>query len=80
MARGWESKSVEAQMDARADRSGTTRAPVETPEQARRRQERASLELSRKRVLKDLENATNPRYREMLERALRHLDDKVREL
>ena len=80
MARGWESKSVEAQMESAAADRKTQRGPVETPEQARRRQERASLELSRTRVLKDLETATNPRYRATLEAALQHLDDKIKSL
>jgi hypothetical protein len=42
--------------------------------------ERHSLELSRTRVLKDLDGATHPRCREQLEAALRHLDQKLAEL
>jgi len=42
--------------------------------------ERKSLELSRTRVLKDLETATNPRRRAQLEAALHHLEAKLAEL
>lgn len=80
MARGWESKSVEAQMESAAADLKQKRTPTETPEQARRRQERSSLELSRKRVLKDIEASTNARYREILVAALRHLDEKIQAL
>ena len=41
---------------------------------------RESLLMSRKRVLHDLEAAHNPRYREILRAALKHLDDKLKEL
>jgi len=36
--------------------------------------------MSRTRVLHDLEAANNPRYREILQAALKHLDDKLSEL
>jgi len=42
-----------------------------------RQRERESLELSRTRVLQDMENAANPRYRELLERSLMFLDQKL---
>jgi hypothetical protein len=42
--------------------------------------ERERLELSRTRVLHDLDTATNPRYRAMLEASLQFLDQKLAEL
>ena len=79
MSRGWESKSVESQMEEAALRRS---APKETPltaEQLRIKGERESLELSRKRVLDDLAfSVTHPRRREQLQSALRHLDEKTR--
>jgi hypothetical protein len=80
MARGWESKSVESQMEAAESRRGTAAARAKTEEQIQRERERESLELSRKRVLKDIERATHPRYRMQLEAALRHLEQRIREL
>ena len=80
MSRGWESKDVESQMEEGAAQRA---APHQTPlsqDQIRVRTERESLELSRTRVLKDLESATHPRRREQLEGALQHLNRKLAEL
>jgi hypothetical protein len=79
MARGWESKSIESQQaDAAADRG---RKAALTPEalamEARRRRE---LNLARSRVVADLERATAPAHRQMLERALADLDAKIRDV
>lgn len=76
MARGWESKSVESQMEAVADRQ--VPAPRERrPEELALERERESLELSRTRVLQDLAAASNPKYRELLERSLSFLNEKL---
>jgi hypothetical protein len=48
-----------------------------TVQQQARRREMDGLELSRARVLRDLAAATHPRHREMLEAALKHLDEKI---
>lgn len=77
MSRGWESKDVESQMEEAASRRAAAKQTPRTPEQIRIETERESLELSRKRVLGDLEAATHPRRREQLESALRHLDRKL---
>ena len=75
MARGWESKSVESQIeetDRRLDRG----APL-TPEQRRTEEKRAGLELSRRRVLHELEQARSPVRRASLEQALAFLDEEI---
>lgn len=77
MARGWESKDVESQVDAAEERARLGKLPKLTPEEAARNRERESLELSRKRVLRDIETSQNPRYRATLEAALKHLDEKI---
>jgi hypothetical protein len=78
MARGWESKSVESQIESAAEFRRTAAASAQvTAEQATRERERTSLQLSRTRVLHDLQTATHARYREQLEAALRHLDSKL---
>lgn len=80
MARGWESKSVESQIEsAQSGRPVLHRAPITAAETERNRQ-RESISLSRTRVLHDLESAHNPRYREILLAALKHLDGKLSEL
>jgi hypothetical protein len=77
MARGWESKSVESQIESAEAREALAKLPKLTPEEADRKGKRESLELSRKRVLHDIETSRNPRYRATLEAALKHLDDKI---
>ncbi len=72
MARGWESKSVEAQQDA-AEAKAPAGPPI-TPEEAARRERRATLMLARRRVLADLQSACAAAHRAMLERAVADLD------
>ena len=80
MARGWESKSVESQMEARETKRASSQRVVRPEDQIRVERERESLRLSRKRVLHDIETATHARYREQLEAALRYLDNRLQEL
>ncbi len=80
MSRGWESKDVESQMEEAALRRSATRQTPPTAEQIRLQSERQSLELSRTRVIKDIDASTNPRRREQLEAALVHLDRKLADL
>jgi hypothetical protein len=80
MARGWESKSVESQMEAAATKRAPERRSALSEEQLRVEHERESLQMSRKRVLKDIEAATHPRYRQQLEAALKHLEQRLKEL
>lgn len=77
MARGWESKSVESQIESAESRRAASAARKISAADAERIQQRDSLLLSRKRVLHDMEQAANPRYRKMLEAALKHLDQKL---
>jgi hypothetical protein len=80
MARGWESKDVESQV---ADRKTVAENPgkgPKSPEDIRKEQERRALNLSRTRILNDLEVATHPNHRKSLEAALAHLDRKIAEL
>lgn len=77
MARGWESKSVEEQVETAESRRAHSGSPRLTPEQQQRQRDRESLELSRSRVVGELASATNPRRRESLEAALKHLEEKI---
>lgn len=76
MARGWESKSVEAQQAEASEKSAKPRPPMSAEEAARWR-EQESLRLSRQRVLQQLEASTNPRHRKLLQDALADLDEKL---
>lgn len=77
MARGWESKSVESQIEAAEERAALAKLTKLTAEESERKQQRESLLLSRTRVMRDLETSKNPRSRASLEAALKHLDDKI---
>ncbi len=76
MARGWESKSVESQMDS-ATAAKTARTDQRTVEQIEKDAQRNSIMLTRTRVLHDLQTACNTRYRQQLEQALAHLDHQI---
>jgi hypothetical protein len=78
MARGWESKSVEEQQSA-ANTQVESKQRL-TPVQAARKQEREAIELSRRRVLQQLDEVQNPRHRQMLEAALAELDERLTRL
>lgn len=75
MARGWESKSVEAQQSEPFARD---RRQKETAEDRERKAKRESLELSRSRVTRELDGARTPVHRTALENALKYLDDELR--
>jgi hypothetical protein len=78
MARGWESKSVESQIeetDRRLDQGAFL-----TPEQRKIEEKRAGLELSRRRVLQEIEGTRSPVRRASLEQALSFLDEEIRKL
>jgi hypothetical protein len=77
MARGWESKSVEDQIETAEGRTSRNHAVRLTEEQIKVLRERESLELSRTRVLRDLATVTHERYREQLQSALKHLEDRL---
>jgi hypothetical protein len=80
MARGWESKDVESQVEDRKAVSEYSDKMQKNADDARKEQERRGLKLSRTRVLNDLESATNPNHRKSLEAALAHLDQKLADL
>jgi hypothetical protein len=80
MARGWESKAVESQIEEAESRPAP--GPKLRPDLAElaRRRTRESLELARKRVLHDLETSHSFRLEKMLRASLKHLDEKIAEL
>jgi hypothetical protein len=84
MARGWESKDVEAQVvestaEPKKSFSGSGHEPKSAAEQ-QREQSIKDLQLSRVRIANDLASATNANHRKSLEAALAHLDKKIAEL
>jgi len=74
MARGWESKSVEAQIDMAEVRRAVPAKGVHTTETLEVIRKKENILLSRTRVVHDLESAQNPRYKAVLSKALADLD------
>ncbi len=76
MARGWESKSVEQQQEEAT--ASQPQGKLLTPEQIADQHRLRGLELSRQRILQQLEVASNPQHRSMLESALADLDAQLK--
>jgi hypothetical protein len=75
MARGWESKSVEQQMEsAESEKESVLPRSERSPETVRKIQ---GLHLARQQVLQQLENASHERHKQMLQAALAELDRKL---
>jgi len=76
MARGFESKMVEFNQEEAA-RARSVKPPVSADERERAAKRRA-IELARTRAAADLERATVPAHRRMLEQAIAALDEQLR--
>jgi hypothetical protein len=74
MARGWESKSVEAQIDMAQAHHVTKPTNAPSTESLELIRKKETILLSRTRVVRELDNAQNPRYKAVLTKALRDLD------
>lgn len=79
MARGWESKSVEAQQDEAAARSEPGK-PRLSREAAALLREEQGLRLSLRSVAQQFERSADPRHRALLEAALADLKRKIEAL
>jgi hypothetical protein len=83
MARGWESKSVESQMEsAQSDgaRSNQQGADGNTASDKNMERERQGLLLSRAYLLHRIESSSNQRYTESLRQALDEIEQKLEHL
>jgi hypothetical protein len=80
MARGWERKDVESQVEATEAPQQKPSSGPKTPEELMREEQRKDLQLSRIRIVNDLASATHPNHRKSLEAALAHLDRKIADL
>ena len=80
MARGWESKSVEDQInerEAEAERLGKQKtSPVDIEQKTKRE----GIQLARARTAAVLESTRDERYRALLKRTLDHLDSELGKL
>ena len=73
MARGWESKDVESQIEER-ESVRAAKFKERPPEEIALERKRESLLLTRSLLVAELEATSNPRYRALKEQALAHID------
>ena len=80
MAGGWESKSVESQIEsAGSDRMASAGKRL-SPEGAEALRKKKTLLLARTRLLDQIQACQNPRHREMIERAVADLEKSLAKL
>ncbi len=81
MAKGWESKSVEEQQSLATEKPLTDedreRLSKEHKDKLRKQQ---ALNMSRARVVQQMENCTNERYKNMLQQELKFLEGELQKL
>lgn len=77
MARGWESKSVEEQIEQSNSESSANPDASVTPQERQILIKRNDLLLSRKRVVQQLAGEPNERYAEFLRRTLVALEAQI---
>jgi hypothetical protein len=80
MARGWESKSVEAQIESTESQQRASNRPHPTMDQVEAARKKNGLLLARTRVMQELSVSQHPRYRDMLNRALADLDAQLAQI
>jgi len=77
MARGWESKSVEAQIEDSDSEPNSNPEQKVSPEELQAVLKKKELALSRRHILQQLELSSNERYEELLRRTLAGLDAEI---
>ena len=80
MARGWESKSVEEQINERQAEPKFPGKHKSGRRETEQRTRRESIRLARSRTLTALESTHDERYRALLELTLAHLDSELAKL
>jgi hypothetical protein len=80
VARGWESKSVEEQINNRQAESETSGNSEPSRLEIEKKSKRESMRLARARTTTALQSTQDKRYRALLERTLEHLDSELAKL
>jgi hypothetical protein len=80
MARGWESKSVESQMETSQSERKETARPRLTPEVAAALRKKETLLLARAHLQQQMQASQHPRHRVMLQNALTDLEEQLADL
>jgi hypothetical protein len=79
MARGWESKAVEAQIEEK-ETAVAEQVKSRTVDEVQQSIELRNLELARAKVARELASSQNERYTQMLQQSLADLDKKIEAL
>ena len=80
MARGWESKAVADQIEEGESRQQQSSKTEATKEQRVLKERLDSLQLSRSRLLQQLEHARHPAHRNVLLNGLKALEREIEEV
>lgn len=79
MARGWESKAIADQIEDEESRQQQAAKGETTPEQRALKERLDSLNLSKSRLLQQLERATHPAHRNVLLNGLKAVEKEIEE-
>ena len=80
MARGWESKAVADQIEEGESRASRSSDAMVSPEERELNERRASLLLSKSRLLQQLERARHPAHRNILLNGLKAVEKELEEI
>jgi hypothetical protein len=80
MARGWESKAVEEQMEQASQSVSEAPRSPNSPEAIQRRNKLDTLRLTRSRISEQLQKARRVTHRQMLHQSLRAIEAEIEAL
>ena len=80
MARGWESKAVEDQMEEALRSQAEKPFHVQSPAMIERERKIESLRLQRSRLAEQLSRARSAAHRQMIEQSLRAIEQEIESL
>ena len=77
MARGWESKSVEDQIEEARRSQGAYESRVQTPEEKERERKVESLKLELSRLTEQLKRARSEAHQRMIRQSLEAIEEEI---
>jgi hypothetical protein len=77
MARGWESKSVEDQIEEARRSQGASEGRVKSPEERARESKVESLKLERSRLTEQLNRARSDAHQRMIRQSLKAIEEEI---
>lgn len=77
MARGWESKSVENQMEEAQRSQGDVERQIQAPEERERIRRIESLKLERSRLTEQLKRARSQTHQRMIQQSLNAIEAEI---